>query len=363
MLDAKQRVASGDLSLQAAVDWLREDVAAAMAFHPVSVTDKGVIPPSGERRDYVSRGPYWWPNPDAPNGLPYVRRDGERNPEADAFDAPKMRNMRSAVEALSLGQFFFDDLDAAHHAVSLLRAWFIDPKTGMNPHLEYGQGVPGVADGRPAGIIETSTYCRLIDALGLLEASGALSEMDRADLLMWMKAYRDWLLNSELGKREAKAPNNHATWYDAQVCALALYTGDPRIVQSIAERAKEERIATQIEPDGSQPHELARTRSNHYCVYNLHAYTTLACYASYVDSNLWQFETEDGKSIQSALDWIVPYALHQEVWSREQIVPFSRSDYVRIFLPAAAAYGDGSYRQVIDVLNPDSAAHRDHLLY
>jgi hypothetical protein len=29
----------------------------------------------------MSLAPYWWPDPKSPNGLPYIRRDGERNPE------------------------------------------------------------------------------------------------------------------------------------------------------------------------------------------------------------------------------------------------------------------------------------------
>ena len=56
---------------------------AALSAGPFSVTDKAVVPPSGDKHDDMSQAPYWWPNPATPNGLPYVQRDGERNPEID----------------------------------------------------------------------------------------------------------------------------------------------------------------------------------------------------------------------------------------------------------------------------------------
>ena len=48
-----------------------------------SVTDKTLSPPSGNKHDYMSLAPYWWPNPNTANGLPYIRRDGVVNPERD----------------------------------------------------------------------------------------------------------------------------------------------------------------------------------------------------------------------------------------------------------------------------------------
>jgi len=51
------------------------------AVKTYSVTKKSQTPPSGSKNDYMSQGPYWWPDPSKPNGLPYIRRDGERNPE------------------------------------------------------------------------------------------------------------------------------------------------------------------------------------------------------------------------------------------------------------------------------------------
>lgn len=37
--------------------------------------------PSSWRILKGSVGPYWWPDPSKPDGLPYIRKDGHKNPE------------------------------------------------------------------------------------------------------------------------------------------------------------------------------------------------------------------------------------------------------------------------------------------
>ena len=43
-----------------------------LTIKPFSVVNKKVLPPSEDKHDYMSIGPYWWPNPDTPDGLPYI---------------------------------------------------------------------------------------------------------------------------------------------------------------------------------------------------------------------------------------------------------------------------------------------------
>src|SRR5260370_27180315 len=77
---AKARLQAGDSVLRPAYDRLLKEADAALHAGPFSVMQKKRIPPSGDRHDYVSMGPYWWPDPSKPNGLPYIRKDGQRNP-------------------------------------------------------------------------------------------------------------------------------------------------------------------------------------------------------------------------------------------------------------------------------------------
>ncbi len=50
-----------------------------------SVMQKTQLPPSGNKHDYMSQGPYWWPDPSKPDGKPYIRKDGQRNPEINGI--------------------------------------------------------------------------------------------------------------------------------------------------------------------------------------------------------------------------------------------------------------------------------------
>ena len=172
LIQTKQRLQNRDPAFAPAFAKLKDDAARALNVKPLSVTEKNFSPPSGDKHDYMSIAPYWWPNPAMPNGLPFIRRDGEVNPERDrSSDRRRLGNMIQTVEILALGYFFTDREDYAAHAAELLRVWFLDPATKMNPHLRYAQAVPGQNTGRGAGIIETHELSELIDFVSLLNGS------------------------------------------------------------------------------------------------------------------------------------------------------------------------------------------------
>ena len=51
--------------------------------------------------DYYSEAPYWWPNPENPDG-PYIRRDGQVNPSRFLANKTALNSMCDAVLTLSL---------------------------------------------------------------------------------------------------------------------------------------------------------------------------------------------------------------------------------------------------------------------
>ena len=57
-----------------AVKTLLRDADKALKMTPPSVMDKTMTADSGDKHDYMSMGPYWWPDPSKPDGLPYIRK-------------------------------------------------------------------------------------------------------------------------------------------------------------------------------------------------------------------------------------------------------------------------------------------------
>lgn len=55
----------------------------------LKVTAQKLKAPSGNPHDYTSMGPYWWPNPDTPDGLPYVLRVIRIPTRTTGFARPK----------------------------------------------------------------------------------------------------------------------------------------------------------------------------------------------------------------------------------------------------------------------------------
>lgn len=118
----------------------------------------------------------------------------------------------------------------------------------------------------------------------------------------WFKDYLTWLIESPIGQDEADEHNNHGTYYDVQVVNFAMFLGQNELARRQLEITKS-RMASQLKPDGSQPHELARTKSFGYSLMNLQGFFYLAQFAQKLNVDLWHYQTQDGASLKKCLDF------------------------------------------------------------
>lgn len=303
---------------------------------PTSVVDKHELPPSGDIHDFLSLAPYRWPDPSKKDGLPYIGRDGETNPEIYTIpDKKNLDDMIHSVSILSAAYYFTDDIKYASKAKELLRVWFIDNSTKMNPHLKYSESVRGKSNLYSAGIMAGRNLTDVIDAIGLIQASSAWTKEDQAGLQSWFTKYLGWLMNSRLGNLEAQKINNHGTYYYLQVAAMAAFLNKTGIAKNTVEAfvqrpsvsafiAPEKSLVVKIQPDGRQPFELQRNSSFDYSMFNLLGLFKLAAVGKNLGIDVWKFKTSDTPLLQKALDYLVPYFLKIESWPYPQVTKVNR---------------------------------------
>jgi Alginate lyase len=293
-----------------------------------TVVDKGFSPPSGDKHDWVSQAPYWWKDRANPLG-PYIRHDGKRNPEIDRWtDEKHFSDMLRTCEVLSQGYVATQDERFAKRIAEILRSWFIDPNTKMNPNLDYGQFVPGRSTGRGEGMIATRFIYKIPQIIHRIESSSSWTPEDQLALDGWFQAYYDWITNSRLGIEEAKHENNHLTWYLVQKAALEIQLKKLDAARKTFDFVLTRVIPSQIDHSGLQPKELERTKSFSYSSMNLNAFWVLAFLGKGIGIDFLQ--NENGKFLLAATDALLPYD-DLSRWPYPQISKGAEKDACRAF--------------------------------
>ncbi|MES2330567.1 MAG: alginate lyase family protein [Bacteroidota bacterium] len=343
LAELKKQFVQKNAAAVAMVNQLQKEADQFLTMQPVSVMDKGITPPSGSKHDYMSQAPYFWYDSSKPNGLPYMRKDGVRNPEINKIEDHKhLDELHESVHTLSLAYYFTGEEKYAQKASSLLRYWFLDDATKMNPNQNYGQGIPGVTEGRGIGLIETRSLMNIADAVGMLQGAASWSAADNNGIQKWYKDFLNWMLTSKNGKDEHAAKNNHGTWYSAQVVDYALFTGDHAKAHELAEEGKK-RIDSQFTAEGKMPLELERTTALGYSTFNLVAWSKFSALAQQAGADLWSYTNARGGGIQKGIDWLMPYAAGEKKWEYQQINTYSKGELYDLLLYAWHYYHDPKY--------------------
>jgi hypothetical protein len=286
----------------------------ALHLNPPAITDQVATNSRGGLHDFYSQADYAWPDPAKPNGLPYIMRDGESNPDTFSYHRMAMRQMKDGVAALAAAYALTGDDKYVAKAAELLKVFFLDEETRMNPNLKYAQGVLGESPGRSWGIIDTLHLAELPVAVSFLEKSPAFPPEVGKGLKKWFADYSEWITTSTNGQKEMSAENNHSVACYVQLASFAKFIGDEKSLESYRAHFREKLLPDQMAKDGSFPRELARTKPYGYSIFQADNVAALCVLLANSKEDLWKFALPDGRTTRSAMDFIYPYLADKSQW-------------------------------------------------
>lgn len=319
----KEKLKKGDKNLIKPYNKLIENADEIVSNKTLyTVMEKKQTPPSGDMHDYMSLAIYFWPDPNKPNGLPYIRKDGQINPEVEDYkDKANINQMIKTIEVTSLAYYFSDDKKYSQKAIAQLRAWFLDPATRMNPNFNFAQAVKGLNDGRGVGIIECREFIKVINGIGLIKSDPSWTKQDQEAIEKWFTDFLTWFTTSKNGIDEMKSKNNHGVWYDAQKLGYSLFTHNKEIALSTI-NSVQNRLEMQMDETGFFPEEMARTISLHYSAFIIEPLFMIAQMSDKVGVDMWNYTSSKGKSIKKGFEVLMPYLAKEKEWTGQQIKPF-----------------------------------------
>ena len=330
----------------------------ALNLKPPTITDFVATNSAGGLHDFFSQADYAWPNPTNQNGRPYVTHDGQSNPDTFSAHRLAMRNMKDAVAALAAAYALTGENKYVIKAAELLRVFFLDKPTRMNPHLQYAQAVLGASTGTSYGIIDTLHLAELAVAIPFLEKSRAFPSPVDTGLKQWFTDYTRWILTSTNGVKEVNSLNNHSIACFVQLASFAKFTGDEKVLELSRQRFKQVLFPNQMTNNGSFPRELARTKPYGYSIFQADNVATLCVLLSTTNEDFWRFTLPDGRTPRQAVDFIFPYLVDKNQWladGRGQDVMHWESWPVRqpCLIFAHAEFGDEKYFSLWKKLDAD----------
>lgn len=356
-IDAKaQKIQAGETS--EFFENMKKEADEILTTPDPTVVEKPHAPVSGDIHDYMSLSRYWWPDPDSPDGLPYIRHDGLSNPELNQYDRHRLGELGSSVQTLALVYYVSGEQKYADKAISRLRTWFVNPETRMNPNLKFAQIRKGQHgdNGYRTGLLDGYSFVNMLDAVALLERKEALPQTLIDSMQMWFGELSEWMLTSQLGIDEGNSDNNHAVAYDAQVIRYAMYGGRDSVARAVINAFPARRLDTQVTEDGRQPVELARTNAFGYTNFNIGHMLDISDMAKAMGIDLYP---ASNRAIERAIDWMLPFTTNRDAFEYQQIGNWdsARHTFARNCLRASKYGKTEEYKAYYEAQksNPESA--------
>ena len=300
---------------------LRADAERRAREGPWSVTAERPQGVAVDIHEFYSQAPYFWPQ-DGDPAAPYVRREGQINPNRFSANRNALINMSDAVFSLGTAAYLLDEPRYAQRAVRDINTWFLNPKTRMLPNLEHSQSIRNF-NGRGTGTVDGRVLIRAIQGMEFLAQTGYWDAKEQEAVRKWFQEYLTWLTSAPYADSEKRAGNYHASWWTAQVAAIATFVGNEAQQKAAFDYYRDRIFPEQIKPDGSAPREEARTRGLWWSAFNLEAMATVCRIAQLRGIDLWAVRTRGNTGIATVVEYLLPYLSDPKRWTKEQISEFS----------------------------------------
>ena len=214
-------------------------------------------------------------------GLPWTAHTGYDYPGAGSYDRASSDALFNAVVPLTLAWWFTQHASYGARAAVLLRHWFLEPATAMNPNLDFADTIPGVGPETggtvdfvsmlrqwrqacsvgPAPSDVSDVLCtvqarfpRVLDCVRLLEAGDEAKQFwtaaDRRAMRDWVGKLLKWWLHSRPGAAIMARFGNIAQTSAITALSMALYTEQQGTALAIARAQAERHISQQVDASG-----------------------------------------------------------------------------------------------------------------
>lgn len=288
---------------------------------PVTVTASFCSRSAGGRHDYYSEGDYWWPDPANPGG-PYIQKDGQSNPDIFSDHRHAMVRLSEITSTLTSAWLLTGREEYARQAIKHLVAWFADTATMMNPDMLYAQAIWGRFTGRGVGLIDAYHLVEVAQSTRILINNNIIPFEQANKITGWFERFLEWMTTHQYGIDEMNAKNNHGTCWVATAAAMATLVANDTLINMCRERFRTVLLPSQMAEDGSFPLELRRTKPYGYSLFNIDAMCNAAQILSSAENNIWEYSSDDGKSLKIGMEFIYPFIVDKSAW------PFAKDIYI-----------------------------------
>jgi hypothetical protein len=317
----------------------------------VVTKDLKYTPPSGDIHDYYSLSTYYWPDYSRPfPHEPYIFRDGYQNPNnTNITDYINYRKMIDLVLVCSNAYMITGNTTFSDNLSKVLRAWFLDSETSMNPDLKFSQvkrGINGNVD-IGSGLIDFFELWRVYEAVSVLNRSPSWNDSFDSALRKWFEKLLIYYRTTPQGLMASRTKNNHRVYYDLNVVAMANFLGKTEVMRQYMLDIIYE-MGNQIMSDGTMPHEAGRASSYDYYVYCLEGFLVAAQFAKNMNygTDIFLLEASSKGSIKKTLDLLIDYGV-----TKKQVMPGSNVDPIKpeLLLPSLIIAGHNIDRIYLDI--------------